>query len=187
MDINCSQFEGLLSFYLNDDLNDNLKCAFEDHMKNCSTCNMRYSVIKSLIEDIKAAYNDIIENKSMPKEIEESTELNYNISLDNMLNTELSAYIDNELDEDRSVKIRRDIITKPALRKKIEKLYNLRKVITNSMNEQKNKIKTDYSKEVIKYIYNKTTDRQVYFHCSAFIFFVILAVVISAIVIIKII
>lgn len=191
MDINCSQFEGLLSFYLNDDLNENLKCAFEEHMKTCPTCNMRYSVVSSVIEDIKSAYDEVIgktpvDKVDMVEDNEDVSASDYDI-LDGFLNTELSAYVDNELDENRSVKIRRDIISKPRLRQKVEKLYGLKKVISDSYKINKNKLKTDFSKEIIRKINNIESDRQIYFHCTAFILVVILAIVLSVVAIIHII
>ena len=191
MDINCSQFEGLLSFYLNDDLNENLKCAFEEHMKTCPTCNMRYSVVSSVIEDIKSAYDEVIgktpvDKVDMVEDNEDVSASDYDI-LDGFLNTELSAYVDNELDENRSVKIRRDIISKPRLRQKVEKLYGLKKVLSDSYKINKNKLKTDFSKEIIRKINNIESDRQIYFHCTAFILVVILAIVLSVVAIIHII
>ena len=191
MDINCSQFEGLLSFYLNDDLNENLKCAFEEHMKTCPNCNMRYSVVSSVIEDIKSAYDEVIgkmpvDKVDMVEDNEDVSASDYDI-LDGFLNTELSAYVDNELDENRSVKIRRDIISKPRLRQKVEKLYGLKRVISDSYKINKNKLKTDFSKEIIRKINNIESDRQIYFHCTAFILVVILAIVLSVVAIIHII
>lgn len=35
MKISCNQFEGLISFYLNNELNETLKEAFEEHLKEC--------------------------------------------------------------------------------------------------------------------------------------------------------
>ncbi|MCM1265474.1 MAG: zf-HC2 domain-containing protein [Candidatus Gastranaerophilales bacterium] len=177
MKITCSQFEGLISFYLNDELSDNLKQAFEEHLHNCPSCHIRFNMLSSIIDELKDAYNQIIVEDDIDNIA--SIELFTNIEEDNEENTQLSdlsAYIDNELNEEFSVKMRRNIIAKPKLRKKLEKLYNLRKVMSNAVDEQKNKMKTDYSKNVIRTLNIKDSSNSVYLHCVIFIMFVMFAV-----------
>ena len=67
MKISCNQFEGLISFYLNNELNETLKEAFEEHLKECPTCHIRYNMLSSIITDLKDSYNQIIveENSNM--------------------------------------------------------------------------------------------------------------------------
>lgn len=176
MDINCNQFEGLLSFYLNNELSEKMTSAVEKHMEECPNCKMRYSVVNSIIEDIKSAYNEVIQDS---EDYNDFIEAEYEIPDDEVKNTELSAYIDNELDEEHSVKLRRNIVAKPKLRNKIDKLYDLRRLISDSKKEQKNKLKTDYSKEIVKTMNNNISDRQVYMHCALFILFVVCVIALS--------
>lgn len=165
MKITCSQFEGLISFYLNNELSETLKEAFEEHLRECPTCHIRYNMLSSIITDLKDAYNQII--------VEE----------DDIQLRELSAYIDNELDDEVSVKMRRNIIAKPLLRKKLESLYNLRKIMNNEFDAQKNKLRNDYSKSIVRGLDTNSSNRHAYLHCVAFIMFVIGIVFVSTLVV----
>lgn len=165
MKINCSQFEGLFSFYLNGELNDKLKTSFEEHLKECSHCNMKFKVLHTIIEDIKEAYKQFNVNDNIQENIVNNQEY--------VTDTELSAYIDNELPDENSIKIRRNIIAKPKVREKIEQLYKLRKVMSDSFSEHKNRMKTDYSKEIVKGMNKDILDNEAYMHCIGFVLFVI--------------
>lgn len=176
MKITCSQFEGLISFYLNDELSDNLKQAFEEHLHTCPSCHIRFNMLSSIINELKDAYTQIISEENYDDiacleigqdETEEDSDPQ---------SSDLSAYIDNELNDEYSVKMRRNIIAKPKLRKKLEKMYNLRKIISNSFDEQKNKLRTDYSKDIIKSLNMQSSNNYVYFHCVVFVMFVMFAI-----------
>ena len=165
MKITCSQFEGLFSFYLNGELGDKLKESFEEHLNTCPHCNMKFKVLKSIINDIKDAYNKFI--------VEETPEESNTVeSPEYVSGTELSAYIDNELSEENSIKIRRNIIAKPKVREKIERLYKLRKMMSDSFVEHKNHLKTDFSKDIINEMDENLLRKNAYIHCIGFILFV---------------
>ena len=180
MDINCSQFEGLLSFYVNGDLTENMASAVEEHMKICPACQMRYNIVNSIIHDIKSAYSEVLTNSNLEDKYT-VIEPVFEPSEDEVKNTELSAYVDNELTEEESLKLRRNIIAKPKLRNKVEKLYRLKKVISNSHRIHRLLLKSDYSKDVIKTLNSNKQDRQIYLHCIGFMLFVILTVTLSII------
>ncbi|MCD8378352.1 MAG: zf-HC2 domain-containing protein [Candidatus Gastranaerophilales bacterium] len=186
MKITCEQFEGLISFYLNDELSENLRTAFEEHLSSCPACHIRFNMLSSIINELKDAYNRIITEETPNNSV--FTEIDsYNNTSDDIQGSELSAYIDNELNDEYSVKIRRNIIARPKLRKKIERLYNLRKIIIGSFDEQKDRLKTDYSKTIMKDLNGSSTTRQAYFHCIVFIVFVIGVILLSSILIARII
>ena len=108
------------------------------------------------------------------------------IPVDNKENDDssnLSAYIDNELNDNINIQIRRNIVTKPKLRKKIEQLYSVRKLLTDSFNNQKNRLKNDFSKEIMKRINKKPQRKDNYSHCLFFICFVLSMVIISFLII----
>lgn len=183
MKITCKQFEELIPFYLNDELSENLKNAFVEHLHNCPNCHIKFNMLNSIVNDLKDAYNQLIFESSCDdekvidiiEEEEETQELHE-------LNTNLSAYIDNELNDDINVQIRRNIISKPALRKKIEKLYNIRKLMTDSFNDEKNKLRTDFSKDIVKKIQAKPNQTENFNQCFIFIGVVISIVMVSFII-----
>lgn len=176
MKITCNQFEGLLSFYLNNDLGENLKNMVEEHIRNCPDCRMKYDVLHTIIDDIKDAYKQFINGDDYI--VKDDNEDNDTHSL-----SELSAYIDNELSDEHSVKLRKKIVAKPKLRQKIDKLYKIRKFMSSSFKEQKNKLKTDYSKNIVRDINTNLKTRQSYYHCIGFILFVLGMVCLSILII----
>ena len=182
MKITCAQFEGLISFYLNNELSDNLKAAFEEHLDSCPSCHIRYNMLSSIINELKEAYNQIITEENIEDipcvEVSDDEE-----DAEDIQSSELSAYIDNELNDEFSIKMRRNIIAKPKLRKKLERLYNLRKIMSGSFDEQKSKLRTDYSKAILRELDVNTSNGNVYLHCFAFIMFVIGIIFISSIII----
>lgn len=186
MKLTCGQFEGLITFYIDGDLSNSLKHAFEEHLAECSGCAMKFKVIRSIISDIKGAYKKIISDNCPTEDKQPSVQLsNPVITASEVSLMELSAYVDNELSDEGNIRIRRNIVSKPKIRGKIEKLYKLKKIMHNSFDEQKNKMKTDFSKEVVRTVNNDITARQVCVHCFAFILVVILAIVLSVWTILK--
>ncbi|MCR5265009.1 MAG: zf-HC2 domain-containing protein [Cyanobacteria bacterium RUI128] len=165
MKITCSQFEELFTFYINGELKDTLKDSFEGHLNTCPHCNMKFKVLRTIITDIREAYNKFIkDDTTIDAEPLESSEY--------VTGAELSAYIDNELSEENSIKIRRNIIAKPKVREKIEKLYKLRKMMSDSFVEHKNKMKTDFSKNIISELDENLFKKNAYLHCLGFVLFV---------------
>lgn len=176
MKITCNQFEGLLSFYLNNDLGENLTSMVEEHLKECPHCKMKYEVIHSIIDDIKDAYKQFIDGDEFVVARDDSG---------NVSPKDLSAYIDNELSDEHSVKIRRSIVARPKLREKVDKLYKLRKFMSDSFREQKSRLKTDFSKDIVRNTDKTLKTRQAYYHCIGFILFVIGVVCLSLVIVFR--
>ena len=184
MKLTCSQFEGLITFYLDGELSKSLTQAFEQHMKECPACNMKFKVIKSIIGDIKSAYDKILSGEDESCIEAEPVAETVNSDDEYVTMSELSAYMDNELPDENSVKVRRNIIARPKMRGKLEKMYRLRKILSDSFVEQKNKLKTDYSKDIIKRVNTEITPRQICLHCILFLLIVVLSVIASVVAIV---
>lgn len=178
MKINCKQFEELIPFYINNELGENLKKAFIEHLHNCPNCHIRFNMLNSIVNDLKNAYNHL----TFDSNEEEHIKIEAMADEDTNTNANLSAYIDNELNDDISIQIRKNIVAKPILRKKVENLYNLRKIMTNSFNKEKNNLKTDFSRDVIKRIQSKHEEKESFLPCILFIVFVITVLTMSLIV-----
>ena len=183
MKISCKQFEELIPFFLNNELSENLKNAFVEHMHNCPHCHIKFNMLNSIVNDLKDAYNQLTfetsdETINLPNPaIEENKSKSYELI------TNLSAYIDNELNDDMSIQIRKNIVSQPKLRKKIEKLYGIRKLLNNSFTTEQNRLRTDFSKDIIKRLNIKTSKTWNYTPCFAFILFVITIVITSILII----
>ena len=177
MKITCAQFESLISFYLNDELSNKLKTEFEKHLNICPSCHIRYNVLNSIISELKDSYERIITDNDdafVYNDVNDETSIR---------DDELSAYIDNELNDEFSIKMRRNIIARPMLRKKLEKLYNLRKIMTSAFSEQKNKLRKDYSKSLAEKLNIPQPNNKVYLYCFVLIMFIVGIIFISSVII----
>ena len=61
----------------------------------------------------------------------------------------LSAYIDNELDANESLRIKKIAISNPLARKDLEDMYQFKKMLHNSFEKTRSDWKNDYSKLII--------------------------------------
>lgn len=62
----------------------------------------------------------------------------------------LSAYIDNELPSDESIKIKKYTINNKKARKELEDTYNIRRLMSESFNKTKMDARQDFSRNVIR-------------------------------------
>jgi len=144
MKLTCAQMDVLISFYLDGELSNALKSQVEEHMKLCPTCRAKFDIIKSMISDLKSGVN-VKQEKSLGIENKKITSQQYRIFKNN-----LSAYIDNELNEEESVKLKKFAINNKEARKDLESTYNIRKIMNDSFQKSKSESKRDYSKHVIR-------------------------------------
>ena len=142
MNITCEQFETLMHFYIDNDLKEELKKAFEYHMQTCKSCRQKYNTFKNIILDLRETFNQLSTYKSFYA---------LKTAEQNALNSHISAYIDNELDLDENIKVKKMIITKPDIREKIERIYTLRHLLKDSFD--KTQPKQDYSKKIVRQLY----------------------------------
>lgn len=139
MEITCAQMDVLLSFYIEGDLSKALKIKVEEHLKKCSACRAKYNIVKTMLEDLKASVDTKEEILSA------NSNCQYRIFQNN-----LSAYIDNELPTEESIKIKKFTINNKQARKELEDTYNIRRIMSDSFEKTKLDAKQDFSKNVIK-------------------------------------
>lgn len=142
MNMTCEQFETLMHFYIDDDLKEELRKAFEYHMQTCKSCRQKYNTFKKIIFDLRDTFKQLSAYPSFAA---------IKTAEQNNLNTHISAYIDNELDIEENIKVKKMIISKPDVRDKIEKIYTLKQLLKNSFD--KTNPKQDFSKKIVRKIY----------------------------------
>lgn len=142
MEITCVQMDVLISFYIEGDLSKSLKQKVEEHLRKCSSCRAKYEIIKSMLNDI---------NKCITNVDEEIVPVNSSVSQQyRIFQNNLSAYVDNELPQDESIKMKKFTIHNKKARKELEDTYNIRKIMSDSFRRSKNNSKPDFSKQVLK-------------------------------------
>lgn len=145
VNLTCTQVSALLSFYIDDKLSTQLKQFVEAHLDICPTCRARYEALKNMVSSLKevhekmAAIKTGYEGASANPQYEE-----FKVSL--------SAYVDNELNDEENIKVKKYVISNPQARQDLEKMYNLKKVLHNSFDKSKHDVREDFSKFILKRI-----------------------------------
>ena len=145
MKLTCSQMDVLITFYIDKELSSNLKSQVEDHLKNCPTCRAKYDIVKSMIIELKNSYEN--NNKTPNKQVKNSKISSEQFRL---FKNNLSAYVDNELSNEESLKIKKYTINNLQARKELEDNYNIRKLMQESFKKSEAEAKRDFSKQVLK-------------------------------------
>lgn len=148
MKLTCTQMDVLISFYIDGDLSKALKSQVEEHLKACPTCRAKYDIIKSMITDLKCSFREeeeAVYGKPFQNTANQATSQQFRVFKNN-----LSAYIDNELDGEENIKIKKFTINNRSARQALEDSYNIRKLMNDSFRKTKAETKQDFSKNVLK-------------------------------------
>lgn len=143
--LTCTQVSALLSFYVDNKLSNQLTEFVEAHLKVCPSCKAKYEALKIIVKNLREAHDQITIQKSNAEKAKTSQQYEE-------FQTNLSAYIDNELTDEENIKVKKYVISNAKARSDLEKLYNLKKVLHNSFERTKNETKEDYSKFILKRI-----------------------------------
>lgn len=144
MNLTCTQVSALLSFYIDDKLSSQLKQFVEAHLEVCPSCRAKLEALQSMVKSLKEVHQKLTAIKA---EDDGLPSPQYDAFKEN-----LSAYVDNELDDEDNIKVKKYVITNPKARKELENLYHLKKILNNSFEKAKNESKEDFSKYILKRI-----------------------------------
>ena len=147
MNLTCAQMDVLLSFYIEGELSSALKAQVEEHMKKCATCRAKYDIIKSMLTDLKNCLDDSGDGTN---EKDESYKTSTTSQQYRLFKTNLSAYIDNELDSNENIKIKKFTINNARARQDLEDSYNIRRLMNDSFKKTESETRHDFSKNVLK-------------------------------------
>ncbi len=135
--LTCNQVIALMSFYVEDKLNSRLKEYVDEHLRHCPKCREVYMQSKKIVNHIMSLTS--YDEETNPYHTKQYEDFKKN----------LSAYIDNELDENESIRIKKIAITNPLARKDLEDMYTFKKLLHNSFDKTRTEWKNDYSKLII--------------------------------------
>lgn len=142
VNLTCTQVGALLSFYMEDKLSNQLKQFVESHLEICPACRAKYEALRTMVASLKEGHKKIDEIQKP-----ENADCYYD-----EFRLNLSAYADNELSDEENIKVKKMIIANPKAREELEKLYKLKKMMNNVFEKEKNAVKLDFSKFVLKRI-----------------------------------
>lgn len=133
--LSCEQVIALLTFYTEDKLSKKLAQYVQEHLEICPECMEKYKHLKQILNKYVKVQNE--ENKPV-----------YNTKQYETFKSNLSAYVDNELNDFENIKIKKFAIANPLARQDLENIYTFKKLLHSSFERTKNELKTDYSKSI---------------------------------------
>ncbi|MFR1672916.1 MAG: zf-HC2 domain-containing protein [Candidatus Gastranaerophilaceae bacterium] len=146
--LSCEQVGALMAFYIEDKLSDKLSKYVEEHLANCPICREKYETMKKIIHKYSNIQNQVKENETIetmsPFQTRQYEEFKAN----------LSAYVDNELNDDENIKIKKITISNPLARQDLEDIYTFKKILHSSFEKTRNDVKEDYSRYILNQIEN---------------------------------
>jgi len=170
--LNCDQVKALLSFYADGTLNKILSKCVKEHIESCPDC-------MSELIDMKERYKKSIKKINIDEDETLHQTKNYEEFKKN-----LSAYIDNELDDSENIKIKKIAISNPLARKDLENIYTFKKILLDSYLKTQNEMKYDYSKAISALIQQEIKGSSITdpFYKVAVLFFILLGFLITGII-----
>ncbi len=160
--LSCNQVEALINFYIEGKLNPALKKYVDLHLQSCPKCRKKLEELKSIL----LKYDSL-------KPIEKSQNSEQNIEENKELVKNLSAYIDNELNTNDNIKIKKMTISNPQTREKLEKMYRFQKLMHAAYEKTKNEYKIDYAKNIVSLITDNSEYSTTYFKKILILFFIL--------------
>ncbi len=135
-ELTCNQVAALINFYINGRLNPSLKQDFDNHLAKCPSCRKKIEELQKIMSKFN--------NSKQEEEPKEELQMDF-------INN-LSAYVDNELNSNENIKIKKMTISNPNARKELESMYKYKKLLHSAYERTKNDSKFDYSRNIVSKI-----------------------------------
>ncbi len=169
--LTCEQVTALLNFYIEDSLSSKLTEYVRQHLESCPACMEKYLQMKNMLNKIMDIENEEIENPYATKQYED-------------FKSNLSAYVDNELNNFESIKIKKIAISNPLARQDLENIYTFKKLLHSSFEKTKNELKNDYSKSTLCQLRHENTDEKILdpFYKLTAAFFIMITCIVAGVI-----
>ena len=169
--LSCQQVTALLTFYTEKKLSEKLSSYVKAHLDSCPKCREKYIQLQNILNKFNKIQNKEIENPYTTKQYKD-------------FKSNLSAYVDNELEDFENIKIKKFAILNPLARQDLEDIYTYKKLLHTSFEKTKNDLKTDFSKDIVCHLQqecfeNKNTDP---FITITALFFVMISCIVAGII-----
>ena len=167
--LSCEQVTALMGFYVENKLSAKLSQYVYDHLQKCPECMEKFNKMQSMIRDLIDINSEPLANPYNTRQYE-----------DFKLN--LSAYIDNELDDSENIKIKKIAISNPLARQDLENIYTFKKLLHGSFEKTKNEFKQDFSKNIVSKIDHQASKQMDPFLKLTTAFFVMISCIVAGLV-----
>jgi len=140
-ELTCEQVGAIITFYIENRLSNSLKKAVKHHLDICPDCRTKYEELQKMVQ--KFTKNEC------PTNIDEEVHNEFKKKQYAEFKLNLSAYIDNELDDSENIRIKKITISNPMARRDLEEMYAFKKLLHTSFDKTKNDIRYDFSKNIL--------------------------------------
>lgn len=137
----CNQVTALLPYYIEGRVSNQIKFFIESHLNSCKSCREKYEALQKIRDTFDEAKKSI-KNVDIQKEVPISS---YSTSF----REKMSAYLDNELDDEESLRFKKYAIANPPVRNELEGMYKIKNALNSSFEKTKNDLKEDFTKDII--------------------------------------
>jgi hypothetical protein len=161
-ELTCNQVTALLNFYIEGVLTQNLTKSVEIHLDKCPSCQKKFDELKKVLDECKHSTSTTTPNPVQPE-----------------IFKKLSAYMDNELNTNDNLKVKKIAISNPSARKELETLYKFKKLLHSSYEKTKNEGRFDYSGKILTEIKTGNEYSTTYFYKLATLFLILVAMIIG--------
>ena len=146
-ELTCEQVGAIMIFYMEGKLSETLQKAVKYHLEHCTKCNEKFKELQNMI----ARFNQSNCSTDVNQEIQNTFKQKHYADF----HQNLSAYIDNELDERENLRFKKITVANPAARQALEEMYAFRKLLRCSFDKTKSDLKYDFSKKILNLIYKE--------------------------------
>ncbi len=171
-ELTCEQVGAIITFYIEGKLSETLQKAVKHHLDICPECSAKFDAIMNMLkrgvqDKISENSDNEAQNKIKNKQYAE-------------FKANLSAYIDNELDDRENIRIKKITISNPMARKDLEEMYAFKKLLHNSFDKTRTDLRYDFSKNVLNQMHHtNATKFEISFKKLAIAYIIMLAVIIA--------
>ena len=146
-ELTCEQVCAIITFYAEGKLSETLQQAVKYHLDNCPKCKEKFRGLQDMIARLNksecgADIDGEVQNTFKQKQYAEFRQ-------------NLSAYIDNELDDRENLRLKKITVSNPMARQALEEMYSFRNLLHYSFDKTKNDLKYDFSKNVLNLMYKE--------------------------------
>ncbi len=168
----CKKVESMLSAYIENKLPWNEVNFVKMHLKKCPACYEKYITMKNVLNNLRFEYEKLL------NEFEKiEADRIFNIREYESFYSNISPYLDDELNYDESIKFRKYLLKSKSARSELAVAYNLRNNIRDSFEWYKNNTHFNYAKNIVKKLKKENETHHKYSYKRAAIIIGLMALV----------
>lgn len=145
--LTCNKIQALLSMYIDHKLDTDLEASVGLHLASCNRCQRKYLELKSMISSLRNSYKKIKEEVYTNNY--QSVNLNFKINEHERFKKNISAFLDNELNEVEMIEFKNYCEKMKSATDTIKPYIKLEKLLKDNYSNIQKQMPKNFSKNVI--------------------------------------